>query len=95
MKKKGFLVIAFVFAVGLMLMVTGYKAGAQQKAAGAKAAVERNADVKTCYGCHDPIKELHSTGRHTKVNCVNCHSGLAKHVEAPGPDTRPATNTSW
>lgn len=60
-----------------------------------KAPGEENAKVDACYGCHDPVKELHSGGKHAKVNCVNCHSGLSKHVAAPGPDTRPTTDTSW
>jgi nitrite reductase (cytochrome c-552) len=35
------------------------------------------------------------SGKHSKVNCVNCHSGLEKHLKSPGPDTRPVTNMSW
>ena len=96
MKKKVFAVAAAVFAVGLILMFTGTRAGAQYKSAGpAKTAGEKDVDVKTCYDCHDPIKTLHTMGKHIKVNCVNCHSGLAAHLKAPGPDTRPVTNTSW
>jgi formate-dependent nitrite reductase cytochrome c552 subunit len=35
-------------------------------------------------------------GKHSKNNCVNCHSGdFKKHAENPGPETRPATDTSW
>ena len=96
MKRKVFAVVAFVFAVGLILTFTGSKAGAQYKSAGpAKAAAEKDVDVKTCYECHDPIKQLHTMGKHIKVNCVNCHSGIAAHLKAPGPDTRPVTDTSW
>ena len=96
MKKKVFAVAAAVFAVGLILMFTGTRAGAQYKSAGsAKTAGGKDVDVKTCYDCHDPIKTLHTMGKHVKVNCVNCHSGLAAHLKAPGPDTRPVTNTSW
>ena len=71
-------------------------ADAQYKADGAKK--EKQADVKvdTCYGCHDPIKQLHTMGKHNKNNCVNCHSGdFKKHADNPGPDNRPVTDTSW
>ena len=61
----------------------------------AKTAQEKDVNVKTCYGCHDPIKQLHTMGKHGKVNCVNCHSGVAKHLANPGPETRPVTDTSW
>jgi formate-dependent nitrite reductase cytochrome c552 subunit len=60
-----------------------------------KAVVEQPVKVEACYGCHDPVKQLHTMGKHAKVNCVNCHSGLARHLKAPGPDTRPGTDTSW
>ncbi len=56
---------------------------------------EKEVNVKTCYGCHDQIKELHTMGSHGKVNCVNCHRGLAKHLKGPGPETRPVTDLSW
>ncbi len=96
MKSKVLAVVALVFAIGLVLTFTSSKAGAQYKSAGqAKTAVEKDVDVKTCYGCHDPIKTLHTMGKHSKVNCVNCHSGIAAHLKAPGPDTRPVTDTSW
>jgi len=58
-------------------------------------AAEKSADVATCYACHDPIESLHARGKHAKVNCVACHSGLARHAEAPGPEARPQTDTSW
>ncbi len=70
-------------------------ADAQYKSAATKKPAEKAVDVATCYGCHDPIKTLHTMGKHAKVNCVNCHSGLAKHLENPGPETRPITDTSW
>jgi formate-dependent nitrite reductase cytochrome c552 subunit len=71
-------------------------ADAQYKAAGEKKK-QKQTDVKVekCYACHDPIKQLHTMGKHSKNNCVNCHRGLAKHLANPGPDTRPETDTSW
>ena len=70
-------------------------ADAQYKGAAAAKTTEKSVDVTTCYGCHDPIKQLHTMGKHAKVNCVNCHSGLDKHLANPGPDARPETNVSW
>jgi len=60
-----------------------------------KPAEEQSVKVETCYGCHAPIRQLHTMGKHAKINCVNCHAGLGKHLANPGPDTRPATDTSW
>jgi len=70
-------------------------ADAQYKSTTGKKIAEKPVTVETCYGCHDPIKTLHTMGKHVKVNCVNCHSGLDKHLANPGPDTRPVTDTSW
>jgi formate-dependent nitrite reductase cytochrome c552 subunit len=70
-------------------------AGAWFTAAYAQKKADKPAPVQTCYGCHDPVKQLHTMGKHRNVNCVNCHSGIEKHLNAPGPDTRPATDTSW
>ena len=71
-------------------------ADAQYKADGAKKKKQADVKVDTCYGCHDPIKQLHTMGKHNKNNCVNCHSGdFKKHADNPGPDNRPVTDTSW
>jgi hypothetical protein len=56
---------------------------------------EKAVKAETCYNCHLPIKELHTMGKHAKVNCTSCHNGLDKHQKEPGPETRPLTNTSW
>lgn len=88
-----------IFIIMSALVIAGAwltTADAQYKAAGAKKpAKEANVKVDVCYGCHDPIKQLHTMGKHGKVNCVNCHSGLTKHLAGPGPDTRPETDMSW
>lgn len=95
MKKKMFVVMLPLLA----LLVAGlcFKiADAQYKGpAPAKKTTEKAVAVDTCYGCHDPIKQLHTMGKHAKINCVNCHSSLDKHLANPGPDTRPVTDTSW
>jgi hypothetical protein len=72
-----------------------HNADAQYKSAPAKRSAEKSVSVDTCYGCHDPVKQLHTMGKHAKINCVNCHSGLDKHLANPGPDTRPVTDVSW
>ncbi|MBI5633855.1 MAG: ammonia-forming cytochrome c nitrite reductase subunit c552 [Nitrospirae bacterium] len=64
------------------------------KAAETKAA-EKDVKVDACYGCHAPVKDLHKMGKHAKLNCTKCHSGLEKHLKSPGPDTRPGTDLSW
>jgi len=86
-------VVSLLASVSLFVLY----ADAQYKDTGSKkvSAVEKNVDGKTCYACHDPIKKLHTMGKHVTVNCTSCHTGLAKHLQAPGPDTRPVTNISW
>lgn len=64
------------------------------KAAETKAA-EKDVKADTCFGCHATVKDLHKMGKHSKLNCTKCHSGLEKHLKAPGPETRPSTNLSW
>jgi formate-dependent nitrite reductase cytochrome c552 subunit len=90
---------AIIFIIMSAIVITGAwmtRADAQYKAEGAKkTAKEAAVKVDACYGCHDPIKQLHTMGKHSKNNCVNCHRGLAKHLANPGPDTRPETDTSW
>lgn len=57
---------------------------------------EKSVKAGACYECHAPIKELHSKGKHSKVNCASCHKGLEQHVaKGPSPETRPTTDMSW
>ncbi len=69
--------------------------GRSAKPAAQKVKKEKQIAPQECYQCHDVIQELHGKGRHAKVGCSNCHSGLAKHVGEPGPETRPGTDVSW
>jgi len=69
--------------------------GRSEKPAAQKVKKEKQIAVQECYQCHTIVQELHEKGRHAKVGCANCHSGLAKHVDGPGPETRPATDVSW
>ena len=49
-------------------------------------------DTKACVACHSNIGGFHQSGAHKAVSCTSCHDGLAKHVKAPGKQTRPATS---
>ena len=96
MRKKS--IVGFLLACAAVMAVVFYHTGAdaQYKAAPKKrAAAERPVTAAACYGCHEPVKQLHAGGKHKEVNCVNCHSGLGMHMKNPGPDTRPVTDTSW
>ena len=82
----------------LVVAALFFSAGAWFAGAEAKApAGEKAVAVATCYECHDPIKTLHTMGKHAKVNCIYCHSGIDKHLAdaEKKPESRPATNTSW
>ncbi|TAN39515.1 MAG: ammonia-forming cytochrome c nitrite reductase subunit c552 [Nitrospirae bacterium] len=89
---SGVVAVWAVLAFGLYFS----SADAQSKAEpDKKAAQEKAVKVDACYECHAQIKELHKMGKHIKLNCVSCHTGLDKHLKNPGPDTRPVTATSW
>lgn len=91
MKTKDYVYVFLAVIIALVVVV-----GLSYSPADAQKMVkEKEVNVQTCYGCHEPIKELHTMGRHAKVNCSNCHKNLAKHLDSPGPDTRPLTDTSW
>src|SRR5512136_2247241 len=64
-------------------------------AADRKATKEIQAKPTECYECHGTIKELHTSGKHAKVGCANCHSGIDKHLANPGAETRPFTDMAW
>lgn len=51
---------------------------------------EKAVKVETCYGCHGDIKDFHTKGKHAKVNCINCHEGLDRHLKE-GPSVKPVT----
>ena len=98
--KKGFAIMMVVF---LVLAAAGfyYSTADAEKYKPAKAKpsearqTEKEVKVDACFGCHAIVKDLHTSGKHAKVNCAKCHSGLEKHLGAPGTDTRPATDMSW
>ncbi|MCX7794312.1 MAG: ammonia-forming cytochrome c nitrite reductase subunit c552 [Thermodesulfovibrionales bacterium] len=81
--KRGFvlIIISVISCLVILYFVTG---------AGAQKAVIKPVNVETCYGCHQEIKDFHSKGKHVKVNCVNCHEGLEKHLKE-GPEAKPIT----
>ncbi|HWR90084.1 MAG TPA: ammonia-forming cytochrome c nitrite reductase subunit c552 [Dissulfurispiraceae bacterium] len=88
MGKRFCLAITVLF---LVLAVGSYQSasGAEKKADPKKAAAEKQADVNACYGCHAEIKDFHAKGKHAKVNCVNCHAEVDKHLK--DPSAKPVT----
>ena len=88
--KKRFL-IAFVAALAFSMLIGIYYTSADAEKAKpyagttAKKAMSAEKAVKaeTCFTCHSTIKELHTMGKHAKVNCTSCHNGLDKHQKAP------------
>lgn len=96
--KKGTFVRAFVLCVfgAAAFLIPGAEARvAKGKAAVKPVELAQGVKPEECYQCHEVIQDLHKGGKHFKVNCVNCHSGLAKHLADPGPETRPETDVSW
>lgn len=90
MKGKGYIV--FFISVFIVFAVMMYFSIADaEKAKPADDPVK----VDACYGCHATVKDLHKMGKHSKLNCNNCHKGLDKHLKSPGADTRPETDMSW
>lgn len=94
MNKKHYLTL--IAAVAVIMTIGIYYSGVDAQYEKEKAVQkEKEVKVDACYGCHAPIKELHTMGKHAKVNCASCHKGLDAHLKGPGPDTRPDTDTSW
>ncbi len=96
MKRKVFaaLIMAVVIIAGIYYTGAEAEKNKPAKASDAKPA-EKDVKADVCFGCHATVKDLHKMGKHAKLNCSKCHSDLAKHLSAPGPDTRPTTNLSW
>ncbi|MBI4710522.1 MAG: ammonia-forming cytochrome c nitrite reductase subunit c552, partial [Nitrospirae bacterium] len=97
MSSRKYLLIMMAFA--LIVSIAIYYSGVEAQYKKALAAeAEKPVKVETCYDCHDQIKELHTMGKHSKVNCSGCHKNLDKHLKAAEnqtPETRPVTDTSW
>ncbi|MBI5559137.1 MAG: ammonia-forming cytochrome c nitrite reductase subunit c552 [Deltaproteobacteria bacterium] len=62
---------------------------------GVAMAKEEPVNPGQCFECHATVEKLNKGGKHAKVNCVECHSGLAVHLKDQKPETRPVTNMSW
>jgi formate-dependent nitrite reductase cytochrome c552 subunit len=52
-------------------------------------------DVSACYGCHEPIRQLHAGGKHKGLACAACHERIDRHLadasQRPATKTDPAT----
>ncbi len=88
MIKKFSFALIFTFTLFLSALIFDSLSYAEDKK-------EKSVSINLCYECHETIKELHTSGKHTKVNCVNCHIGLENHLKSPSPETRPLTDMSW
>lgn len=97
MNKKACYFLIIILTIAIMGIGAYAQKNPQYKDEPSKKAVqaEKSLKVDTCYECHPPIKELHTAGKHAKVNCSNCHKVADEHIKNPGPDTRPVTDTSW
>ncbi len=64
-----------------------------QAAAAPAAPAAKPVDVQKCYSCHDNIEEFHAKGKHSKVNCASCHSGMDEHLASKDKKAvKPVTN---
>lgn len=100
MKVKRSIGLFAVIVLGMIIslhygIADAQKAGTYKEDAKPVAATEKDVKVDGCYMCHAPIKDLHKMGKHEKLNCARCHSGLEKHLSSPGAETRPGTDLSW
>lgn len=48
--------------------------------AGPAPALDKPTNVQKCYSCHENIEEFHAKGKHAKVNCASCHTGMDAHL---------------
>lgn len=51
---------------------------------------EKAVDKKQCFECHTEVADLYKGGKHEKLNCTTCHSGLASHLD--DASKKPVTN---
>lgn len=88
MKRSPLLVVGFLAA--LVCFAPG-GSSADKDDPGKKHAVKGETPVKEekCFDCHEEIKALKTAGKHKGVNCVNCHSKTAAHLE--DSDDKPTT----
>jgi formate-dependent nitrite reductase cytochrome c552 subunit len=90
--KRGCISALFLSAVAA-IAIASVPAFAQAPAP-AKAAPPAKAakfDASPCLGCHEPIKALHTSGKHKDVGCNACHDNTAAHLG--DPTKRPVTKT--
>jgi len=76
-KKIWIVSLLVLFAFGFFMFIQN--SAEAQKAKPAVSGVK----VETCYSCHSNIKDFHSKGKHSKVNCANCHDGTDNHLKSP------------
>lgn len=80
-----------IVTVAVLLLAVAAVSGFYFSAADAQKAAppEKAVKVQTCYECHADVRGFHTSGKHVKVNCIECHDGLDKHLK--DVSSKPAT----
>lgn len=86
MKRKSIPLLLMAIVVVVIIGFLYFTVADAQKSAPSQKSVK----VESCYTCHDQIKDFHSKGKHSKVNCASCHEGLDKHLKDIA--SKPITN---
>ncbi len=79
-----------IFGVALTASVIGLVAVTTYSKSLAQAQQQKPVDAKQCFECHTEVQQLYTGGKHEPLNCVNCHSALAAHLD--DPTAKPGTN---
>lgn len=82
----GFVILIFVI-VNFGLNLTDNMASESSSQAITK---DKPVEPQQCFECHNEVKELHTGSKHAKLNCITCHSDLAKHLD--DSSEKPKTN---
>ena len=85
MSKRFYLLLTLV--ITLLIIGGVYYSGADAQKA---APPEKPVKAETCYACHGQIKDFHTKGKHSKLNCIECHSGVDAHLK--DASKKPVTN---
>ena len=83
-----------IYVLFTVVFVLAFVGGIYFSTADARKDMPAGKPVKAeeCYSCHSDIKDFHAKGKHAKVNCVECHEGLDKHMKE-GANAKPMTKT--
>ncbi len=90
-------IVALPVVVGFILInrlnATGAVTAAQQgQTKQTQTVKEKPVNPATCFECHSEVQELRIGSKHAKLNCITCHSDLAKHLD--DVSSKPVTDLS-